>query len=33
MIEVFTVPISKVQFRTLPAKERAMVLVSCHILN
>jgi hypothetical protein len=33
MIEVFTVPISKAQFRTLPPKERAMVLVCCHILN
>ena len=25
MIEVFTVPISKAQFRTIPPKERAMV--------
>jgi hypothetical protein len=33
MIEVFTVPISKAQFRTLPPRERAMVFVSCHILN
>lgn len=33
MIEVFTVPISKAQFRMLPPKERAMVFVSCHILN
>jgi hypothetical protein len=33
MIEVFTIPISKAQFRTLPLKERAMVFVSCHILN
>jgi hypothetical protein len=33
MIEVFTIPISKAQFRTLPPKERAMVLVSGHILN
>jgi hypothetical protein len=33
MIEVFTIPISKAQFRTLPPKDRAMVLVSGHILN
>jgi hypothetical protein len=33
MIEVFTVPISKAQFRTIPPKKRAMVLVSCHIMN
>jgi hypothetical protein len=33
MIEVYTVPISKAQFRKLPPKERAMVFVCCHILN
>lgn len=33
MIEVFTVPISKAQFRRFPPKERAMVFVCCHILN
>jgi hypothetical protein len=33
MIGIFTVPISKAQFRTMPPKERAMVFVCCHILN
>jgi hypothetical protein len=33
MIEVFRVPISKAQFRTMPPKEWAMVFVCCHILN
>jgi hypothetical protein len=33
MIDVFTVPISKAQFRKLPPEERAMVFVFCHILN
>jgi hypothetical protein len=33
MIEVFTVPISKAQFTTIPPKERAMVFICCHILN
>jgi hypothetical protein len=33
MIEVFTVPISKAQLRKLPPKERAMVFVSCRIMN
>jgi hypothetical protein len=33
MIEVYRVPISKAQFQTMPPKERAMVLVCCHMLN
>lgn len=33
MIEIYRVPISKAQFRTIPPKERAMVFVCCHILN
>ena len=33
MIEVFTVPISKAQFRQLPQEERAIVFVCGHILN
>ena len=33
MVDVYTVPISKAQFRKLPKEERALVLVSGHMLN
>jgi hypothetical protein len=33
MVEVFTVPISKEQFKQIPDKERALIFVCGHILN
>jgi CRISPR/Cas system-associated protein endoribonuclease Cas2 len=33
VVEVFTVPISKAQFRRLPQEERALIFVCGHILN
>jgi len=33
MVDVFTIPISKVQFDTLPKDERATIFVAGHVLN